>query len=85
MLHRVVKHSEDYMLNKVDTLVSSDFFISKQGNAHGVDSLQKKQNVSLYGYLHGCSSKTSTPDRAILARVRPPLPTIPQPHGHRRP
>jgi hypothetical protein len=26
---RVVKQSEDYMLSKVDTLVSSDFFISK--------------------------------------------------------
>jgi beta-arabinofuranosyltransferase len=62
MLHRVVKQSEDYMLSKVDTLVSSDFFISKQGNAHGVDSLRKKQNVSLSGYLHGCSSETSAPD-----------------------
>jgi hypothetical protein len=85
MLHRVVKQSEDYMLSEVDTLVSSYFFISKQGNAHGVDSLRKKQNISLYGYLHGCSSETSTPDRAILARVCPPLPTIPLPHGHRRP
>jgi hypothetical protein len=62
MLHKVVKQSDDYMLSKVDKLTLSDFFISKEGNAHGGDSLWKKQNISLSGYLHSYSPETSAPD-----------------------
>jgi len=62
MLHKVVKQSEDYMLSKVDELTLSNFFISKEGNAHGGDRLWKKQNISLSGYLQSYSSETSAPE-----------------------
>jgi hypothetical protein len=62
MLHKVVKKSEDYMLSKVDELTLSDFFISKEGNAPGGDSLWNIQNISLSGYLHSYPPETSPPD-----------------------
>ncbi|XP_066364530.1 beta-arabinofuranosyltransferase RAY1-like [Miscanthus floridulus] len=62
MLHKVVKQSEDYMLSKVDELTLSNFFVSKEGNAHGGDRLWKKQNISLSGYLHSYSPETTAPD-----------------------
>jgi beta-arabinofuranosyltransferase len=51
MLHRVVKQSEDYMLSKVDTLVSSDFFISKHCGENEKHRTYKATHFIVYTIL----------------------------------
>lgn len=60
MLYKVVKHSEDYMLRKVEKPTLSHFVIGKEQNAHAEGgSLWSKEIICLPGHLHSYSSETS--------------------------
>ncbi|XP_047043799.1 beta-arabinofuranosyltransferase RAY1 [Lolium rigidum] len=59
MLYEVVKHSEDYMLRKVEEPTFSNFIkIGKEHIVHAEgDSLRKKENICLPGHLLNYSSE----------------------------
>ncbi|KAK1699116.1 hypothetical protein QYE76_015813 [Lolium multiflorum] len=63
MLYEVVKHSEDYMLSKVEEPTFPNFVIGKEHIVHAEgDSLRKKENICLPGHLLNYSSEN--PDAA---------------------
>ncbi|KAM0924953.1 hypothetical protein ACQ4PT_004500 [Festuca glaucescens] len=66
MLYEVVKHSEDYMLRKVEEPTFSNFVIGKEHIVHAEgDSLRTKENICLPGHLLNYSS--DNPEAAGVA------------------